>query len=204
MKNLLLQGIQNSFLTNNIRVSIIVRYDFRGDIMRVDISKIENQKGGILEFSFLETISEKGGTLNVVSFLKPVICKGSITNMGRRFSVEGLVQTSVAVACDRCLCPVEVTINCKLEENYAKPGENDEEVENFSGETIDLLPAVLKVISLSLPMKVVCSDDCKGLCPVCGKDLNDGACGCDTSYIDPRFESLRTLFHLDQSDSEKN
>lgn len=47
-------------------------------------------------------------------------------------------------------------------------------------------------------MKVVCREDCKGLCPVCGKDLNKGDCDCDTTYRDPRFESLRALFNDDE------
>ena len=47
-------------------------------------------------------------------------------------------------------------------------------------------------------MKVLCREDCKGLCPVCGKDLNDGDCGCDRTERDPRFESLRALFNDDE------
>ena len=47
-------------------------------------------------------------------------------------------------------------------------------------------------------MKTLCRDDCKGLCPVCGKDLNTGACGCDPTEIDPRFESLRALVNVEE------
>ena len=47
-------------------------------------------------------------------------------------------------------------------------------------------------------MRVECREDCKGLCPICGKDLNDGDCGCDRTIRDPRFESLRALFNDDE------
>ena len=57
---------------------------------------------------------------------------------------------------------------------------------------------VRRGILTGLPMKILCRDDCKGLCPICGRDLNEGGCECRTDYIDPRFESLRSLFKLDE------
>ena len=64
----------------------------------------------------------------------------------------------------------------------------------FSGEQIDIGEAVRDGMLLSLPMKNLCSDACKGLCPVCGTDLNYDQCGCDGEEADPRMQRLRDWF----------
>ena len=58
---------------------------------------------------------------------------------------------------------------------------------------LDLSELAESDIILALPSKFLCRNDCRGLCPRCGKDLNDGDCGCDTRETDPRLESLRQL-----------
>lgn len=58
---------------------------------------------------------------------------------------------------------------------------------------IDLTPDVVDTIRLAIPMKVVCSETCKGLCPSCGVNLNQTACGCSNDTIDPRWENLLKL-----------
>ena len=68
----------------------------------------------------------------------------------------------------------------------------------IKGYNLDVDQLVGNELTLNLPMAVLCSDDCKGLCPVCGQNLNIKDCGCDTTYIDPRFESLRSLLKFDE------
>jgi len=72
---------------------------------------------------------------------------------------------------------------------------SEKEFWDFSDKTIDLKPAVVADILLNMPMRAVCSDDCKGLCPKCGHNLNEGECGCDREYRNPQFEKLMTLFN---------
>jgi uncharacterized protein len=119
--------------------------------------------------------------------------------------------------CSRCLDPVEVVVPVSftlslipearaatrqgLEDDGAgpeganrgsfDPTEADEEV--FKGKTIDLEPLVREQIILALPMETLCQEGCQGLCPHCGKDLNEGACGCSQRTGDPRWEKLKTL-----------
>ena len=104
----------------------------------------------------------------------------------------------VLLWCDRCLAPVRKELCFEIKERFAHTGSENEETETFSGDQIDLADFVKRGIMEVLPMKVVCREDCKGLCPVCGKDLNKGDCDCDTTYRDPRFESLRALFNDDE------
>ena len=63
------------------------------------------------------------------------------------------------------------------------------------GETLDLDELVYSDIVLLTPPKYVCSEDCKGLCPTCGKNLNEGECACDKQHTDPRLEALRQLLN---------
>ncbi|MEI3507380.1 MAG: DUF177 domain-containing protein [Anaerotignum faecicola] len=92
----------------------------------------------------------------------------------------------------------EKSFASKLRERFPHTGRENEETETFTGDQIDLADFVKRGIIGELPMKVLCREDCKGLCPVCGKDLNEGDCGCDRTIRDPRFESLRALFSDDE------
>ena len=65
--------------------------------------------------------------------------------------------------------------------------------EPYSGKTIDLAPALREQILLAVPPSPLCDEACKGLCPQCGKDLNQGDCGCERTSIDPRWAALERL-----------
>ena len=158
-----------------------------------------NHKGSSKPFRFETKVDDLSLYPGVVGFSAPIQVEGVIANEDGEFLVSGQMKTRVQMPCDRCLSPVEVEVNVKLSEKLCeKDNAKNEEIETFSGEMIDLAPMVRKNILFSLPMKVVCKEDCKGLCPMCGKDLNQGACDCDTTYINPKFESLRSLFKLDE------
>lgn len=70
--------------------------------------------------------------------------------------------------------------------------DNDDYIE-VPDYTLDVDNCVQTDIILNLPVKFLCKEDCKGICPKCGKDLNDGECGCQTEEIDPRLEVLKEL-----------
>ncbi|MBI5187527.1 MAG: DUF177 domain-containing protein, partial [Nitrospirae bacterium] len=66
----------------------------------------------------------------------------------------------------------------------------------YSGEELELLDLIKEQVMLNLPMKPLCSDSCKGICPQCGTDLNEGNCGCSREDIDPRLEVLKRLLEV--------
>jgi uncharacterized protein len=72
-----------------------------------------------------------------------------------------------------------------------EPGQAEEEA--YTGKVIDLDPILREQLLLSLPSYPVCKDDCKGLCPVCGANLNDRECGCDRHVPDPRWAGLKNI-----------
>jgi uncharacterized protein len=123
-------------------------------------------------------------------------------------------RTEVVAPCKRCLADVSVPLSVDFTLNLipksmvqgGELGDDDERGERagsfllpdadeevFDGRTIDLDPILREQVLLALPMNVVCRDDCKGLCPMCGKDLNEGACACEPRVGDPRLAVLKNI-----------
>lgn len=98
-------------------------------------------------------------------------------------------------SCDRCgegqTLAVRKSFSHKLAQTLIDEG-NDDYIETPDF-TLELDEVVITDILLSLPQKFLCREDCKGLCPHCGKNLNHGDCGCDKRQIDPRLEKLKQL-----------
>jgi uncharacterized protein len=125
----------------------------------------------------------------------------------------------VSTACRRCLRPVELTVpmtfslslvpRANLSRRLSDEGgersptpdakargsfdPNDVDQETFDGRAIELDPLIREQLLLALPMDALCREDCKGLCPSCGQDLNEKACGCKGESADPRWAKLRSL-----------
>ena len=104
--------------------------------------------------------------------------------------------TTIHGICDRCASefhrkvefPIDVVLVTKLESE-----ENEDEwVFPLEGDSADLDDIVRTVFVLNLDSKLLCKEDCKGLCPQCGKNLNDGPCNC-RKELDPRFAALKQL-----------
>ncbi|HTP25788.1 MAG TPA: DUF177 domain-containing protein [Anaeromyxobacteraceae bacterium] len=145
----------------------------------------------------------------------PVHVDARLEKIHRRIRVDAHGKAELTVPCGRCLRPVavdlpvefELTLVPRDEYEEAPRGEKEEhagrlagsfepeeaEEEAYSGKVIDLDPLVREQLVLSLPSYPVCRPDCKGLCPVCGTDLNDNECGCDRMVPDPRWAGLKKL-----------
>ncbi|AMJ41944.1 YceD family protein [Anaerotignum propionicum] len=166
--------------------------------MLLGMAQLFSKNGLSIPVMLTEQINDTSDYPDVVEFLQPVKLEGTLKNENETFVFEAKGNTEVNLRCDRCLAPVRKELCFEIKERFAHTGRGNEETETFSGDQIDLADFVRRGILCALPMKVLCSDHCKGLCPVCGKNLNEGVCECDTTYIDPRFESLRTLFNVDE------
>ena len=164
--------------------------------MNINISAVSGRREATIPFSFNEEL--KADFTDGAVFITPVSLEGEVIKDGDIYYVNGEGSVEMSMPCDRCLTPVSFSVSFKLNEQFSSNAGYDEEIETFSGDSIDLTSTVTKNILAEMPMKVVCSDDCKGLCPICGQNLNVKDCGCDTTYIDPRFESLRSLLKFDE------
>lgn len=126
------------------------------------------------------------------------------TNTGKgRARIEGKADFVFQAGCDRCLKPVEerrevsFTREVWAPDMAAEPSVYEEQpfMEGFQMNVEDLL---ISEIVTSWPMKILCKPDCKGICPICGRDLNTGTCGCDTFVPDPRMAAIKDIFEADK------
>ena len=140
-----------------------------------------------------------------IDFSKPVILTGEFIKNGDIIEFKGQIKTELILTCSRCLerfkysfdAPLEVTITS----NSSLVGEHV----IIDSEEIDFEPIIESSIIFELPLKKLCKEDCKGLCPYCGVNLNEVSCNCklnhnfdleenEEDHIDPRFAKLKDLF----------
>ena len=109
-----------------------------------------------------------------------------LTNAGEGILATGILTTHVVGTCDRCLSPAEFDVSGEVDEYYLfeepeETGDDDDDELDFSlvsaDNTIDLSGALLSALVMETPFVVLCRPDCKGLCPVCGANLNEEDCG---------------------------
>jgi len=121
-----------------------------------------------------------------------------------QFRLVGSVKTTLELPCSRCLepfaWPVDAAFDLRYQPHAMNTGEGEREIEEddlstafYQHEEIDLGQLMREQFYLSLPMKPLCGADCKGLCPVCGTNLNRDTCDCKRDWEDPRFAALREL-----------
>lgn len=119
-----------------------------------------------------------------------------------RLEITGEGEAHTVMPCDRCLTDVNVTIPVEVEVVVTEPDgfkELSEDNELYmSGYELDGDAILHNELIMGLPMKVLCKDDCKGLCPVCGSNRNEGECGCDTFVPDPRMAAIQDIFNANK------
>ena len=164
--------------------------------MRLDLRSIIPIPGAKLPFSFqmdltsLDFFGEKPIT-------RPVEVKGEVRNMAGALLLEGEASTVLDVVCDRCLKPFSQEMHVPVETLVAESVENadsdeGDEIVLLEDGQIDLDAVFETAVVLAMDVKHVCSEDCKGLCPGCGVNLNEEACQCRPEP-DPRFAALAQL-----------
>lgn len=140
----------------------------------------------------------------------PVRLTARVSKDATKVRLEGRVQTTLETDCGRCLEPFSVLVDAKLDLMFLPDtgdgavqtgGEKevrDEEVgvSFYKDDTIDLGEVMRDEFYLALPMKPLCKVDCKGLCPVCGKNRNREVCACKAEWVDPRMAPLQDLKKL--------
>lgn len=134
------------------------------------------------------------------SFAGPVRAHLIARNTGSVLTAEGEIAGKLTLTCGRCLEPYVYDFEVPLNETYAPAADDnkDGEVIPFTGDMLDISPEVLKSIIISLPMKMVCINECPGLCPGCGRKLAEGRCDCENDEIDPRLSILKNLMEKNE------
>lgn len=126
--------------------------------------------------------------------LTPLVLQfdGKLTKQGERFTLAGQGHVTFTMACASCLHPVQTALSFDVDEIFAQDPDDDD-VFPMSADVVDIADSLSVNIITRLPSRLTCSDDCKGLCPVCGQNLNEATCGCRKKHPDPRFSALENL-----------
>ena len=135
------------------------------------------------------------------SFPDTVTVGIELERRGRQFFAAGDVRTIGRFICDRCLTDFDQDLSGTFSVLFTPEGaplaseRQDDEVRVMPSETMVIIldEDVRQCIELAVPVKLLCAETCKGLCPQCGKNLNEGPCTCERDDTDPRWEPLRKL-----------
>lgn len=113
------------------------------------------------------------------------------------YLATGSIVTTLTIPCNRCMEDVIEEVKADFTKEFKTIVYEDEEDfhEYLNGVILDLEKLVLDEVYMNIPMKVLCSDDCLGICKSCGKNLNHTACDCEDDNVDPRLAGLKDLFN---------
>ena len=125
------------------------------------------------------------------------------------FRVAGRAVTRLQLECGRCLEEFEVPVDARFELRYVPQpdaategereiGEDDLTTSFYREGTLDVIEMLREQFQLALPMKPLCAESCRGLCPDCGANLNRTACGCKPKWTDPRLAPLKELLNREK------
>ncbi len=158
----------------------------------LDISKLLSGEKSEISFE-LGPIPFSGGSDPIsVSSLH---FSGSVRDISGFLRLIGKVEGVFSAPCGRCLAPVNEKFSIELDLSVVtSPCESEEEIILAEGQKIDLGAIADETALIHLPLRLLCREDCKGLCPKCGADLNSGPCNCNHKEIDPRLAGLADFF----------
>ena len=119
--------------------------------------------------------------------------EGTMSNAGDVLLLQAVMTAKVQRTCGRCLKDFTVVAWVEVVENFYPAIADHIEYDAFvyDSDVFDITEPLREGLLLAEPMQALCKPDCRGLCPVCGADLNDGDCGCDRSTVDPRLAALK-------------
>ncbi len=121
-----------------------------------------------------------------------------------RARVGGKAEVLLDMQCDRCLKPVSYKVSLDFEREVSPVTEEsgqvseEDDMDLMEGYSLNTEILIYNELLMNQPEKVLCRQDCKGICKVCGHDLNDGECGCDTFVPDPRMAVLQDIFNANK------
>lgn len=169
--------------------------------MRIELENLEGGKG---DFAHVYQPDDLNPVDERISLSAPATVSGKVRLAGNEVFVNGHVETRAQVECDRCLQPIETPVDADFALEYitgseyessavAELTEEEMSVAVFDGKALDVDEIVKEQIVLAVPTRMLCREDCKGICPECGTDRNTGDCNCATNDTDPRWAALKKL-----------
>ena len=168
--------------------------------MSVDLRGLIRTPGARLPFR--QTLSvERLSFPAVLSYPEPPVGEGVISNSADLLTLRGNIRATARCVCDRCAREFDRAVDIPLDVRLAAELEDEEDPDYYllQGDMLDIDDLLESCFILGMDVQILCREDCKGLCPRCGADLNEGACGCGKES-DPRLAVLEQLLDdIDQT-----
>ena len=170
--------------------------------MQIELASLQGPKG---KFEHVYAPGELDLEDEWVHLLVPPAVSGEIRREGERAKVEGKVSAHLQLECDRCLNLIEFPVASRFKLEYVtredyqaqqamkELTEEDLDLSVFDGEVIDIDELVREELLLAVPTHLLCRENCKGVCPICGGDRNSIDCRCEIQEGDPRWAGLNEL-----------
>jgi uncharacterized protein len=171
--------------------------------MRIEVSGLLMETGQSMPISDTVNLASVSFQGENIGFAGPVNVEGTLINAGAYLELDTQVQGIASLHCGRCAEAYEEPFTYDVQLRFSRQADLDHDILGFSGEWIDLDPFLITEIVSKLPIRRLCSTDCKGLCPICGLNLNQASCDCiiesDEATQNP-FAVLKGF--VDDSDEE--
>jgi len=167
--------------------------------MEILVDDIPEEGKEIKLAASIEDLNSSGEEIRIE---EPLTLKAFVERSGDRVLIKGVFQALLRLECSRCLeefiCHIDEPFAVTFLPSRERPKESDLELESddldvsfYNERTIDLSALVREQLLLAIPMNPVCTLSCRGLCPECGKNLNEGRCYCSGSKSDSRWSRSR-------------
>lgn len=171
--------------------------------MKLDITKGIQRKGIDVPFELTDVWGEDHWNGDTIAYVRPVSLSGTYMLADETVIVRGIARAVIQSPCARCLRPTQTEVEAELEEAFIRdtgePQALDEDQYMYSGHVLELDEAVRTALLLEMPSRILCKEDCRGLCDQCGADLNINECSCqkDLTHRNP-FSALASLLNEDE------
>jgi uncharacterized protein len=179
-----------------------------GILMKLDLNELVGNAGKTYHYDIREDCASS--EYEELHCAQPIVGSADFTNTGNLILVRGKMKTVLDVECSRCLGSSRIPVDVIIEEQFPiqsledvlagheEPILEDENEPLFVDNIFDLSEYIRQTVLVEVPIKPLCSDVCKGLCPHCGRNLNEGPCECPVTVETHPFSALQQLLRKEK------
>ena len=166
--------------------------------MMMSVEKALKLQGERMAFTVNVPAPAEEYEADLISFVGDVTLQGHMTGIGDSVALDGELTAVLVSPCARCLEEARFDMKVPFDEIFVRqPDPDHPDAYLFEGSEVDLTDLVVANIAMNLPMQFLCKEDCAGLCPMCGQNLNLGSCRCDPALERSAFSALKALLDLE-------
>lgn len=176
--------------------------------MQINLSELFVQEGKAKHYQIPVDMNKLVCSIGEFSITEKKPVELTITHVkDRELKICGNLDLHLMIPCDRCLEPVDVPIQLEIDQTVDANATEEERLEALdeqpymNGYELDVDRLICGELVVNMPVKVLCREDCKGICNRCGANLNNGKCDCDITELDPRMSVIRDIFNQSKETS---